>query len=506
MLPTTDDLMKNLEERFEKMLLAMSNLAESPWMPPALGHYIYGLERRAVQIAMKLAAKARISDSGNGAGGGNGVSAEPRKGVSKDGMNAVNYSLADFYFSESDDPMVPAPEYTEWREAGEWATSLYEPNLLAGPVPRTQVLRAGKRQSVINLTSYNYMGFAKHPAVVEAAREALSKYGTGACGSPLLSGMADLHAELEAKLSAFMGRESTMLFNSGFGGAMGGLAGMLRKGDRVAVDAKVHLSLIAGVTLARARMEFFDHNDPASLDSVLEKSKGKRRLVVVEGVYSMDGDMADLPALLPVCEKHGVGVFIDEAHSILAWGKTGRGVTEHHNTGERVGMVFATFSKSFASCGGFVCGTKGILDYLRYYSHPYGFSCAMPPSNVAGLLKVLEIMEADGDAIRKRLWDNTRYMHKQLHGLGIDTGESTTQVIPVMCGSNRDMLYELCHEMNDKGLFLAPVDYPSVPEDGLRFRAAVTAAHTRQDLDEALGIIEDTVVRRLRERGAGRSN
>lgn len=508
MFPTTEVMIKGLQERFEGLLLSMSNMAESQWMPPALGYYIYGLERKAVQLALKLAARSRASSTPRPEdnAGGNGTSQADRQSTATDGITAVDFSLADFYFSESDDPLKPAADYTRWRAAGTWATSLYEPNLLAGPVPRTKINRAGKRNSVINLTSYNYMGFAKHPEVINAAREALSKYGTGACGSPLLSGMSDLHSQLEDRLCKLMGREATMLFNSGFGGAMGALAGMLRKGDFVAVDAKVHLSLIAGVTLSRARMEFFDHNDPDSLDSILERGKGKRRLVVVEGIYSMDGDMADLPALLEVTEKHGVGVFIDEAHSILAWGKSGQGATEHLGVGQRVGMVFATFSKSFAAVGGYVSGEKGIMDYLRYYSHPYGFSCALPPSVVAGLLKVLEIMETEGDAIRKRLHDNTAYFHEQLRGLGVKTGDSTSQVIPIMVGSDRQMLYELCHEMNEKGLFLAPVDYPSVPEDGLRFRAAVTAAHTRQDLDEALGILEDTLVRRLRGKAATRSN
>ena len=156
--------------------------------------------------------------------------------------------------------------------------------------------------------------------------------------------------------------------------------------------------------------------------------------------------------------------------------------------------------------GGVIAGDADVIYFIQHYARPMIFSASMPPSNVAGLLKVLEIMESDGDAVRKRLWDNTDYMHKQLRGLGIDTGDSTTQVIPVMCGSDRNMLYELCHEMNDKGLFVAPVDYPSVPEDGLRFRAAITAAHTRKDLDEALQIIEDTVVRRLRGGRAPRSN
>lgn len=487
MFPSTQELMKGLQTRFESALLAMSNLAESPWMPPAIGYMIYGLERKAIELATKAMAPKRD--------GARTAVQRDATTAAEPSINAVDYSLADFYFTDSTDPLDPSPEYLRWRKAGTWATSLYEPNLLGAAIPRVKIQRGGKRSSVINLSSYNYLGFARHPEVIKAAREALSKYGTGACGSPLLSGMADLHLELEQRLSAFLGRESTMLFNSGFGGAMGGLAGMLRKGDVVAVDAKCHLALIAGVTLARSRMQFFDHNDPDSLNDVLEKSKGKRRLVVVEGVYSMDGDMADLPALLEVTEKHNVGVFIDEAHSILAWGDHGRGVTEHFGVEDRVKMAFATFSKSFAHVGGFVSSDKGIIDYLRYYSHPYGFSCALPPAVVAGLLKVLEIVSTD-DTPRKKLWENTRYFHGRLQAMGLNTGDATTQVIPIIIGRDRKLLYELCHEMQEKGLFLAPVDYPSVPEDGLRYRAAVTAAHTRQDLDEALQIIEDTIVRR----------
>ncbi|MFH1532634.1 MAG: aminotransferase class I/II-fold pyridoxal phosphate-dependent enzyme [Pseudomonadota bacterium] len=412
--------------------------------------------------------------------------------------DATELSLADFLFTDSDDPLVPSDGYLEWRSAGSWATSLYEPHLFGPPGPRVEIQRAGMRREVINLASYNYMGFAAHPEVIEAAREALSKYGTGACGSPLLSGLSDLHLELEEQLSRFMGRESTMLFNSGFGGAMGALAGMLRKGDAAVVDEKSHLSLIAGANVSRAKLHFFKHNDPASLDAVLTQTEGKRRIVVVEGIYSMDGDMADLPALLEVSEKHRVGMFIDEAHSILAWGRTGRGITEHHGVGERVGLVFATFSKAFAGVGGYVSGKKATLDYLRYYSNPYGFSCALPPSVVAGLLKALEISQRD-PSIRQTLMDNTAYFHEHLKAMGLNVGDSTTQVVPIIIGSDRKLLYDLCHEMNGKGLFLPPVDYPSVPEDGLRYRAAVTAAHTREDLDEALQIIKDTIVKRTRQ-------
>jgi glycine C-acetyltransferase len=411
--------------------------------------------------------------------------------------DGTDQSLADFFYSDSDDPLLPPPEFAEWRKQGDWAFSLYEPTLLGPPVPRAEMRRAGRVQRVINLSSYNYMGFAAHPQVIEAAKAALDCYGTGACGSPLLSGMNVLHQRLEGGIADLMQRESVMLFNSGFGGAFGALAGLLRKGDAAILDEKCHLSLIAGANLNRSKVHFFKHNDPESLDESLGKCEGKRRLVVVEGIYSMDGDMANLPALLEVTERHGCGLFIDEAHSILAWGEHGRGVTEHFGVGDRVGMIFATFSKAFAAVGGFVTARKTTIDYLRYYSHPYGFSCALPPSVVGGLLKALELASTD-PSIRQRLWDNTRYFREGLLALGVNIGQSTTQVIPIIIGSGRRLLYEICHEMQEKGLFLAPVDYPSVPEDALRYRAAVTAAHTRADLDEALSIIEDTVVRRLR--------
>jgi len=409
----------------------------------------------------------------------------------------TDLSLADFFFDNSDDPLKPSEEYRSWRERTRWATELYEPNLFGAAGPRVEVRRGDVRVQAINLTSYNYMGLVQHPEVIEAAQRALSHYGTGACGSPLLSGQADLHHELEQKLSTFMGRESTMLFNSGFGGAMGTIAGLLRKGDVAILDARCHLSLIAGANLSRAKTLFFDHNDPASLDALLEQTEGKRRLVVVEGIYSMDGDMADLPRLAEVTRKHRCGIFIDEAHSILAWGEHGRGVVEHFHAEQDVPLVFATFSKSFAAVGGFVSGRRETLEYLRYYSHPYGFSCALPPAVVAGLLKVLEIVTRDG-SLRQRLHENTNYFRGRLLEMGLNLGDSTTQVVPIVIGSDRNLLYELCHEMNDRGLFLAPVDYPSVAEDQLRYRAAVTAAHTREDLDQALQIIDDTIVKRLK--------
>lgn len=407
-------------------------------------------------------------------------------------------SLADFYFSDSDDPLVPPESFTQWAEQGAWAMSMYEPQMLSGVAPRMNISRAGVTSRVVNLSSYNYLGLAMHPEVIEAATRALRDYGTGACGSPLLSGKSNLHRELEEQLAAFTGREDCIIFNSGFAGGMGTLTGLLRKGDVAILDAKTHLCSIDGAKLAKAKLQFFAHNDPDSLDEVLQQTEGQRRLIVVEGVYSMDGDTADLPRLLPVAEKHGVGVLIDEAHSILCYGAHGRGVIEHYDVESRIALQFATFSKAFAGAGSFTVGPRKLLQYMRFYINAYGFSCALPPVVVAGVSKALEIATRD-NSLRERLWANTRYFREQAVGMGLNVGESTSQVVPIIVGSDRRRLYELTAQMHARGLFLAPVDYPSVPEDGLRFRVAITAAHTREDLDLALQILEDTVVRTARQ-------
>jgi glycine C-acetyltransferase len=411
---------------------------------------------------------------------------------------ASRYSLADFHAADSDDPLVPPADYTAWRSATTWATALYERALLAAPGPRTEIEAQGERRKVINLASYNYLGLAAHPETIAAAKAALDKYGTGACGSPILSGMTDLHRRLERELASFLGRESVMLFNSGFGGALGALAGVLRKGDLAAVDDKSHVCLIDGTRLSGATLAMFAHNDPRALDAVLTKAgKGRRRLVVLEGIYSMDGDVGALPALVDVAERHGVGVLIDEAHSILALGAHGRGAVESTGVEGRIGLQYATFSKAFASIGGFVAGDARLIDYLRFYADSYGFSCALPPSVVGGILKALEIATRDA-TLRDRLADNAAYFRRSLVGLGLDIGDSTSHVVPIILGAHRELLYMLSYALLSRGLFLAPVDYPSVPDDKVRFRASITAAHTRADLDEALDIIDRTIVRALK--------
>src|SRR5256885_8643618 len=226
---------------------------------------------------------------------------------------------------------------------GAWAVESYEPEIFsAGDAPPT-IEYEGKPQSVINLCSYNYLGRANRPEVIAAANEALKTHGLGACGSPMLSGMTDLHRELEHRIAEFLGREDAMLFNSGFGGALGTISGLLRKNDVAILDNRSHLSLRDGAVLSRCRTEKFEHNDPDSLDTALKRQAGRRQLVIVEGIYSMDGDFGNLPALLDIAESHGASVFVDEAHSMLACGEHGRGAAEKFGVESRIPLGYGTF-------------------------------------------------------------------------------------------------------------------------------------------------------------------
>lgn len=415
-------------------------------------------------------------------------------------FDPTQFSLADFYYSDSDSPLTPPADYLAWRRDTAWATSLYEPVLCDPPGPINRLQTATGTQRVINMTSYGYLGLVRHPAVIAAAKQALDDYGTGACGSPILSGKSALHNGLERKLSALTGYPSVLVFNSGFGGALGSAAGLMRKGDIAVVDARAHISMVDGLKIGGARIAFFDHNDPRALDQVLSGTAGSRRLIFVDGLYSMDGDLADLPALLDVAESHGVGMFVDEAHSILCCGPNGGGVVEHYGVRDRVGIQYGTLSKAFSCGGGFAATSTDLVEYMRFYSNTYGFTCALPPAVVAAASTVIDVAQAEGWR-RALLWEHATYFRTQLQSMGINTGTSTSYVVPIVVGDDRALLYDLGHKLRDRGLFVTPVDYPTVPLDETRFRASVTALHTRDILDEALQIIADVFVPAMRAKG-----
>ena len=365
---------------------------------------------------------------------------------------------------------------------------------------RTAIEYDGRAHPVINLCSYNYLGLANHPEVIAAATEALGKYGMGACGSPMLSGMTDLHRKLERAIAEFLGREDAMLFNSGFGGALGTLSGLLRKSDVAIMDNRSHLSLRDGAVLSRSRLERFEHNDPSSLDEALSRRAGKRNLVIVEGIYSMDGDFATLGPLLDVAEAHDASVFIDEAHSMLGLrderprgGGTLRCRASHPADLRHVLEGVRRDGRLRRRSAGDDRISALLCAFLRL------LLCACRPVDRG---RDLEVARALDRSTRKRARGFGRMRTisaRRRTALGIDTGASNTYIMPLIVG-DRGRMYRLGHELRQRGLWVAPVDYPAVPEDRICFRACVTANHTRADLDEALNILEDTLVPDLLQR------
>jgi glycine C-acetyltransferase len=415
--------------------------------------------------------------------------------------NALSFSLADFFFNDSPDVLSPPTDYVSWIQNPkiQAAMQFFGQQFLTAPRAEAEILNTadGTRRKVINLTSYNYLGLSSHPEVIQAAKDALDRYGLGASGAPLLSGTFDLHVEFARRLAEFKQKEDCLLYSSGLGGNLGAMQGLLRKGDVLILDERCHKSLIDGGTLSGAKMLFFTHNDPSSLEAMLEKSKGKRVLVAFEGVYSMDGDLARVPEIVALCDHHKASTYIDEAHSTLMFGDHGRGVAEHFGLEERIGVSFGTFSKSFGGVGGFVCSNARIINYLKGYSSPWNFSCAPSPPVVAGLMKALEVATRDS-TLRDALWANVAYLKKGLLDLKLDLGQSESQVIPIIIGASGEKLMQYAAEIQRRGLFLQPVDFPAVPADARRFRISVSAQFTREQMDAALTIIEDVIARGLR--------
>ncbi len=416
--------------------------------------------------------------------------------------NILDYSLADFFFNDNPDVLSPPEDFEEWinNDKIKQSFSFFEQQLLAAPRAETEILSNidNKKRKVINLTSYNYLGLSSHPEVIQAVKEGVEKYGMGASGAPLLSGTFDLHTKFAKMLANFKQKEDCLLFSSGLGGNYGAIQGILRKGDMFILDEKCHKSLVDGGTLSGAKMLFFQHNDIDSLEMMLKRSKGKRILVAIEGVYSMDGDLAKLPEIVEVCEQYNAGIYIDEAHSTLMFGENGRGVAEHFHLEDKIGVSFGTLSKSFGGVGGFVCSNRKLIRYLKGYSSPFNFSCAIAPPIVAGLIKSLEIATRDS-SLRDKLWENTNYFKKQLLSLNLNLGGTESQVIPIIIGSDGEKLFKMAAEVQKRGLFLQPVDFPAVPANARRFRISVSSQLTKEMIDEACNIIEDVIVKGLKE-------
>jgi 8-amino-7-oxononanoate synthase len=409
----------------------------------------------------------------------------------------AGYDYSNFYFASGDDPLVVLPPFRDWfRDARPAGYYLYSEELSSAPTPHVRVRsgKTGEVQELLNLASYNYLGISYRPEVKRAAVEAIEKYGLGASGSPILSGTFDVHVELAKAIASFKGKEASILFPTGYSANVGFISALLRSGDHIILDQYSHASVVDGAILSKAKTTFFRHNNPLDLERKLSSLKGKK-LVVVEGVYSMDGDVCALPAIVEVCKRHGARILIDEAHSTFLFGPNGRGVAEHFGLEDEVDFHLGTFSKSLGGQGGFVCGTRDLIDYVNGFGRSRFFSCNLPPAIAAGLLAGVRIVESEPQ-LRARLWSNVAFLRRRFAEEGVDIGSSTSQVIPVMV-NNDAKVFAVASKIQERGLYLQPVTYPAVPKHRSRLRISVSAAHTEEDLSQAVGVIASV----LREAG-----
>lgn len=340
----------------------------------------------------------------------------------------------------------------------------------------------------IMLGSNNYLGLTHHPKVLEAATRALHLYGSGCTGSRFLNGTLDLHLQLEHALAKFLGKEECIVFSTGYNANLGLISGLVGKSDTVFLDKLDHASIVDGAKMSYGSTERFNHGDLDNLDRKLAKApESGGRMVVVDGVYSMEGDIANVPELLKVCRKHGAALAIDDAHSIGVLGPNGDGTAAHFGLTDEVDIIAGTFSKSLASIGGFVAGSKAVINYLRHHSRPLIFTAALPPANTAGVLAALEVLQQEPER-RAQLWANTKRLVDGFRSLGFEVGPTETPIIPILIGP-LDRTLIMWRKVFDAGIFTNPVVPPAVPPSQCRLRTSLMATHTPDQIDYCLETI-----------------
>lgn len=342
-------------------------------------------------------------------------------------------------------------------------------------------------RELIMLGSNNYLGLTTHPKLKQAAIDAINHYGTGCTGSRFLNGTLDLHVRLERELAEFYGKEDCLVFSTGYQTNLGTISALVRKHDIVITDKLDHASIMDGCKMSYGAVRRFVHNDPESLDRVLghlPASAGK--LVVVDGVFSMEGDLAPLDRLLPIARRHGCRLMVDDAHGVGVVGPNGRGTAEHFGVEDEVDLVMGTFSKSFASIGGYVVGDHKTITFIRHNARSMIFSAAIPPPAVATVLAALDVIRTEPDR-RARLARTTRKMIDGLREMGYDTGGTVTPIIPLHIGEDMKTL-NFWRALYDSGIFANPVLPPAVPPNRSLIRTSYMATHTDEDTDEALAL------------------
>ncbi|MDZ4769952.1 MAG: aminotransferase class I/II-fold pyridoxal phosphate-dependent enzyme [Chloroflexota bacterium] len=339
-------------------------------------------------------------------------------------------------------------------------------------------------KEVVMIGSNNYLGLTTDPRVRQAAVEAVERYGTSVTGSRFLNGTLELHLELDRRLAAFVGKEAALVFSTGYQTNVGTISALVSKGDYVIVDKDDHASIVDGCLMCRGEMKRFRHSDTSSLEDVLSRlPMDAGKLVVVDGVYSMGGDIAPLPEVVEICKRYGARIMVDDAHGIGVTGG-GRGTAWQFGLTNEVDLIMGTFSKSFASIGGFIAGSAEVVHYIQHHARSLIFSAALPAPQAAAALKALDIMETEPQHVAK-MWDNAEYMRAGLKELGYNTGKSNTPIIPIMIGEDFRTVMAW-HALIEEGVYTNPVLPPGVPPSSSLLRTSYMATHEKSHLDRAL--------------------
>lgn len=340
-------------------------------------------------------------------------------------------------------------------------------------------------KEMIMVGSNNYLGLINHPKVMKAAQEAVDRYGVATCGSRFLNGTLDIHVELEKRLANFMKKEAALAFSTGFQTNQGIISTLVGKGDAVISDRMVHASIVDACRLSYGEVFKFKHNDMEDLERQLSSlNENTRKLIVVDGVFSMEGDLANLPGIVVLAKKYKAKVLVDDAHGIGVMGKNGRGTAEHFGVEDDIDLVMGTFSKSFASLGGFVAGEKKVISYIKHFARSLIFSASITPASVATVLATLDIIETEPER-REKLWNITKKMKSGFQAMGYNTGPTETPIIPIIIGRD-EVIFLLWKFLREDGIFANPVIYPAVPKDKSLVRTSYSATHTDEELDRVL--------------------
>jgi glycine C-acetyltransferase len=346
-------------------------------------------------------------------------------------------------------------------------------------------------QEVINLSSNNYLGLTTHPKLKERAVRAVEEFGVGSGAVRTIAGTMALHMELEEKIAKFKHAEASVVFQSGFTANAGTVQAILGREDVIVSDELNHASIIDGCRLSRAEIKVFPHKDVDACERILQDIQGRkcRKLLITDGVFSMDGDITPLPQLVELAEKYGCIMMIDDAHASGVLGRNGRGTVDHFNLHGRVDIQVGTLSKAIGALGGYVCSTRDTIDYLYHRARPFLFSTSHPPSVAATCLAALEVLEEEPQLI-EQLWSNTDFFKEGLKKLGFNTGMSETPITPVIVG-DAVVAHQFSRQLFQAGVFAQGIGYPTVPQGKARIRTIVTATHTQQELSQALAIMEN---------------